>query len=138
MLRRLCVPLFLAILLMAALVQGAAAEPSHPANNWFPFTIDCEGQLVDVLVTGGGGPKNEPIVPAKVVGSTSVFNIRAFDEIVEITPPRGPTETFRLNESKGHLRGDEVTCQIDDTKTFPEGVFHVVGTVTGFFTPRKP
>jgi hypothetical protein len=93
--------------------------------------------LVDVLVTGGGGPKNEPIVPAKVAGSTSVFNIRAFDEIVEFTPPGGPTETSRLNESKGHLRGDEVTCQVDDTKTFPDGVIHAVGTATGFFTPRN-
>jgi hypothetical protein len=61
----------------------------------------------------------------------------AFDEIVEFTPPGGPTEIFRLNESKGHLRGDEVTCLVDDTKTFPDGVVHVVGTVTGFFTPRK-
>jgi hypothetical protein len=30
-----------------------------------------------------------------------------------------------------------VTCQVDDTKTFPDGVIHIVGTVTGFFTPAS-
>jgi hypothetical protein len=54
-----------------------------------------------------------------------------------VTPPGGPTETVRLTESKGHPREDEVTCQVDDTKTFPDGVIHIVGTVTGFFTPAS-
>ena len=38
---------------------------------------------------------------------------------------------------QGNVRGDLVTCNIDDTETFPDGVIHVFGTVTGVFTPKS-
>jgi hypothetical protein len=53
MLRRLCVALVLGTLLLAALVQGAAADPSG-AKNSFAFTATCDGQQIDLAVNGNG------------------------------------------------------------------------------------
>jgi hypothetical protein len=76
-----------------------------------------------------------------VVGSTSVFQPLTIDEIIEITPPGGTTETIVFQATKpslhGNLPADMVTCQVNDTKTFPDAVVHIVGTVTGVFTPKS-
>ena len=131
MLRRLGVALVLGILMVAALVQGAAADPIN-AKNSFTFPATCDnGQTVQVVVNGNG-----EFSPAHVVGSTAVFVPQAFDLTFEFTSPGGPTESETDTSSKPNVHGDLVTCSFDVTQTFPEGgTVHLFGTVTGFFTP---
>ncbi|HLM23006.1 MAG TPA: hypothetical protein VK390_15995 [Propionibacteriaceae bacterium] len=140
MLRRLCMALTLGILMTAALVPVAYAEPSESSKNVFPFTIECDGQLIDIVFIGQIG-SGEVFAPAHVVGSTSVFQPLILDETIEFTPNGGTTETTTFQATKpslgGNVQGDLVTCHFDDTKTFPDGVVHVVGTVTGVFTPKS-
>jgi hypothetical protein len=140
MLRRLCMAITLGILMTAALVPVASAEPSRPGKNIFPFTIDCNGQLIDIVFTGQIG-RGEVFAPAHVVGSTSVFQPLIFDQIIEITPPGGTTETIVFQATKPNLQGnlpaEMVTCHVDDTKTFPDAVIHVVGSASGVFTPKS-
>ena len=140
MLRRLCMALILGILMAAVLVPVASAEPSRPGKNVFPFTVECDGQVIDVVVTGQIG-RGEVFAPSHVVGSTSVFQPLIIDETIEFTPNGGTTETTPFQATKpslrGNVQGDLVTCDVDDTKTFPDGVFHVFGTVTGVFTPKS-
>jgi hypothetical protein len=63
------------------------------------------------------------------------------DEIIEITPSGGTTETILFQATKPNLQGnlpaERVTCSYDDTKTFPDAVIHVVGFTTGVFTPKS-
>jgi hypothetical protein len=141
MLRRLCMALTLGILMTAALVPVAYAEPSESLKNVFPFTIECDGQLIDIVVIGQVSPKGEVFAPAHVVGSTSIFQPLIIDEIIEFTPTGGTTETIVFQATKPNLKGnlpaDLVTCHLDDTETFPDGVIHVFGTITGVFTPKS-
>ena len=132
MLRRLCVALTLGILLLAALAQGAAADPINAKNSLtFPATCD-DGQTIQVVVNGNGAWS-----PAHVVGSTAVFIPQAFDLTFEFTPTGGPTQTERDIRSKPNLHGDLVTCSFDVIQTFPDGVFRLFGTATGVFTPAS-
>jgi hypothetical protein len=133
MLRRLCVALTLGILMMAALVQGAAADPINAKNSFtFPATCD-DGQTVQVVVNGNG-----EFSPAHVVGSTAVFIPEAFNVTFEFTPPGGPTQSETDTSSKHNVHGDLVTCSFDVTQTFPEGgTIHLFGSATGFFTPAS-
>jgi hypothetical protein len=132
MLRRLCVALTLAILLLAALAQSAAADPIN-AKNSLTFPASCDnGQMVQVVVNGNG-----EFSPAHVVGSTAVFVPQAFDVTFEFTPPGGPTETMTDTSSKPNVHGDLVTCSFDTTQTFPFGTLHLFGSATGFFTPAS-
>jgi hypothetical protein len=132
MLRRLGVALVLGILMVAALVQGAAADPIN-AKNSFTFPATCDnGQTVQVVVNGNG-----EFSPAHVVGSTAVFVPQAFDLTFEFTPPGGPTESETDTSSKHNVHGDLVTCSIDTTQAFPIGTVHLFGTATGFFTPAS-
>jgi hypothetical protein len=132
MLRRLGVALVLGILMVAALVQGAAADPINAKNSLtFPATCD-NGQTVQVVVNGNG-----EFSPAHIVGSTAVFVPQAFDLTFEFTPPGGPTESETDTSSKHNVHGDLVTCSIDTTQTFPFGTLHLFGTATGFFTPAS-
>jgi hypothetical protein len=132
--------LTLGILMTAALFPVAYAEPSESLKNVFPFTIECDGQLIDIVVIGQIG-SGEVFAPAHVVGSTSVFQPLIIDETVEFTPNGGTTETTPFQATKpslgGKVQGDLVTCNVDDTETFPDGVIHVFGTVTGVFTPKS-
>jgi hypothetical protein len=129
--RRLCVTLVLGILMMAAVAQGAAADPIN-AKNATTFTADCNGQAVELVVNGAGN-----FTPAHVVGSTAVFVPEVFDLTFTFTPPGGPTETETFTAAKGNPKGD-VTCDINISETVPEeGTFTAVGTVSGFFTPRS-
>jgi hypothetical protein len=132
MLRRLWVALALGILLLAALVQGAAADPINAKNSLtFPVTCD-DGQTVQVVLNGNGA-----FTPAHVVGSTAVFIPQAFDVTFQFTPPGGPTQSETDTSSKPNVHGDLVTCSFDVTQTFPEGTFHLFGSATGFFTPAS-
>jgi hypothetical protein len=132
MLRRLCVVLTLGILLLAALAQGAAADPIN-AKNSLAFPASCDnGQTVQVVVNGNG-----EFSPAHVVGSTAVFIPQAFDLTFEFTPPGGPTETMTDTSSKPNVHGDLVTCSFDTTQSFPFGTLHLFGSATGFFTPAS-
>jgi hypothetical protein len=132
MLRRLCVTLTLGILMMAALAQGAAADPIN-AKNSFAFPAACDdGQTVQVVVNGNG-----EFTPAHVVGSTAVFIPQAFDVTFQFTPTGGTTQTETDTSSKPNVHGDLVTCSFDVSQTTPGGVFHLFGTATGFFTPAS-
>ena len=130
MLRRLCVALTLGILLLAALAQGAAADPIN-AKNAFAFTATCGGQQVDFVVIGGGA-----FAPGHVVGSTAVFIPEVLDLTFQFTLPGGPTQTETLTRAKANPQG-EVICSLDASETSPEAIFRVFGTVTGFFTPAS-
>jgi hypothetical protein len=132
MLRRLCVTLTLGILLLAALAQGAAADPIN-AKNSLTFPVTCDnGQTVQVVLNGNGA-----FTPAHVVGSTAVFIPQAFDVTFEFTPTGGPTQSETDTSSKPNVHGDLVTCSFDVTQTFPEGTFHLFGSATGFLTPAS-
>ena len=132
MLRRLCVALTLGILMLAALAQGAAADPINAKNSLtFPATCD-DGQTIQVVVNGNG-----EFTPAHVVGSSAVFIPQAFDVTFEFTLPGEPTQTETDTSSKPNVHGDLVTCSFDVTQTFPEGTVHLFGTATGVFTPAS-
>jgi hypothetical protein len=133
MLRRLGVALGLGILMMAALAQGAAADPINAKNSLtFPVTCD-DGQTVQIVLKGNGA-----FTPAHVVGSTAVFIPQAFDVTFEFTPPGGPTQSETDTSSKPNVHGDLVTCSFDVTQTFPEGgTIHLFGSATGFLTPAS-
>src|SRR5215216_6051083 len=100
MLRRLCVALTLGILMLAALAQGAAADPSG-AKNSLTFPADCGGQTVQFTVNGNGD-----FTPGHVVGSTAVFVLQAFDITFEFTPTGGETMSETNTGSKGNVHGD--------------------------------
>ena len=131
MLRRLCVALTLGILMLAALAQGAAADPINAKNN-FSFPADCGGQPVQFVLNGNGD-----FTPGHVVGSTSVFVVQSFNVTFEFTPTGGETMSETAARSKANVHGDLVTCTFDVTQTFPDGTFHFFGTATGFFTPAS-
>jgi hypothetical protein len=122
----------LGILLLTALVQGAAADPIN-AKNSFQFPATCDnGQTVQFVVNGNG-----EFTPGHVLGSTAVFIPQAFNITFQFTPPGGPTQTETDTASKHNVHGDLVTCSLDVTQTFPFGTVHVFGTATGFFTPAS-
>jgi hypothetical protein len=131
MLRRLCVALTFGILLLAALAQGAAADPTN-AKNRLAFTATCDGQQVDFVVNGNGD-----FTPGHVVGSTSIFVVEAFNLTIQFTPTGGQTMTQTATRSKGNVHGDLVTCSFDFSQISPEGTFRAFGTATGLFTPAS-
>jgi hypothetical protein len=132
MLRRLCVALTFGILMLAALAQGATADPIN-AKNSFTFPATCGGQTVQLVVNGNG-----EFTPAHVVGSTAVFIPEAFNVTFEFTLPGEPTQSETDTSAKPNVHGDLVTCSFDVTQTFPEGgTVHLFGSVTGFFTPAS-
>ena len=131
MLRRLCVALILGILMVAALAQGAAADPIN-AKNGLTFPATCDGQTVQFAVNGNGD-----FTPGHVVGSTAVFVLQSFEITFQFTPTGGEPMTETAARSKGNVHGDLVTCSFDVTQTFPDGTFHFFGMATGFFTPAS-
>ena len=132
MLRRLCVALTVGLLMLAALAQGAAADPIN-AKNSLTFPVTCDnGQAVQVVLNGNG-----EFTPAHVVGSTEVFIPQVFEVTFQFTPTGGTTQTETDTASKPNVHGELVTCSFDVTQTFPEGTFHLFGTATGFITPAS-
>lgn len=49
----------------------------------------------------------------------------------------GQTESKTDTSSHHHAHRALVTCSIDFTRANPFGIMHLVGTVTGFFTPAS-
>jgi hypothetical protein len=131
MLRRLCVALTLGILMLAALAQGAAADPINAKNN-VSFPADCGGQPVQFVLNGNGD-----FTAGHVVGSTTVYVVQSFNVTFEFTPTGGETMSETAARSKGNVHGDLVTCTFDVTQSVPDGTFHFFGTATGFFTPAS-
>jgi hypothetical protein len=131
MLRRLCVALTLGTLMMAALAQGAAADPINAKNNLI-FPATCDGQTVQFVVNGNGA-----FTPGHVVGSTAVFIPQVVDITLQFTPTGGETVTQTFTAAHPNVHGDVVTCTVDFTQTFPEGTSRLFGTATGFFTPAS-
>jgi hypothetical protein len=131
MLRRLCVALTLGILMLAALAQGAGADPINAKNN-FSFQADCGGQTVQFVLNGNGD-----FTPGHVVGSTTVYVVQSFNVTFEFTPTGGQTISETAARSKGNVHGDLVTCTFNVTQSVPDGTFHFFGTATGFFTPAS-
>src|SRR4051812_12002148 len=110
-----------------ALAQGAMADPVNAKQSQvIPASCD-NGQSYEVVVNGNG-----EFTPGHVVGSTSMFIPQAFDLTFEFTPTGGSPESETDTSAKHNVHGDVTTCSIDFTQTFPEGSFHLFGTVTGF------
>ena len=87
MLRRLCVALTLGILMMAALAQGAAADPSNPttvSRSRRPATGRRSSSPSAATATSR--------LARTLVGSTAVFVLQAFDITFQFTLPGEPTQ----------------------------------------------
>ena len=131
MLRRIGLALVLSAVAMGALAAAASADPVN-AKNALVVPANCGGQMVLAAVNGNG-----EFTPAHVVGRTSVFIPQAFNLTFEFTPPGGPTDSETDTSSHHHVHRHLVTCSIDFTNSTPGGTIHLVGTVTGFFTPAR-
>ena len=117
---------------MGALAAAASADPVN-ARNGLVLPADCDGHTVTVAVNGNG-----EFTPAHVVDGTAVFVPQAFDLTFEFTPTGGTTQSETDTSAKHNApRGDLVTCNIDFTQANPFGTMHLVGMVTGFFTPAR-
>jgi hypothetical protein len=115
-----------------ALAQGALADPVNAKNaQLIPASCD-NGQSYQVVVNGNG-----EFTPAHDLASTSVFVPQSFNLTFEFTPTGGETESETDTSAKHNVHGNLTTCSIDFTQTFPEGSFHLFGTVIGFFTPAS-
>jgi hypothetical protein len=113
-----------------ALAQGALADPVNAKNaQLIPASCD-NGQSYQVVVNGNG-----EFTPAHVIGTTSVFVPQSFNLTFVFTPTGGDPESETDTSAKHNVHGNLTTCSIDFTQTFPEGSFHLFGTVIGFFTP---
>ena len=134
MLRRVTVIALFAIVL-GVFAQTASADPVNAKNAGF-FTAVCGSTQLEVVVNGNG-----VFSPAHVIGSTSVFVPTAFNLTFTFTPSGGGApEVDTETSAKARQPADAVTCQLPaalNTVTFPDGIFTLEGTVTGFFTPNK-
>ena len=134
MLRRVTVIALFAIVL-GVFAQSASADPVNAKNAGF-FTAVCGSTQLQVVVNGNG-----VFTPAHVIGSTSVFVPTAFDLTFTFTPSGGGApEVDTETSAKARQPANAVTCQLPaalNTVTFPDGIFTLDGTVTGFFTPNK-
>jgi hypothetical protein len=133
MLRRVTVIALFAIVL-GVFAQTASADPVNAKNAGF-FTAVCGSTQLQVVVNGNG-----VFTPAHVIGSTSVFVPTAFNLTFTFTPSGGGAEVDTETSAKARQPADAVTCQLPaalNTVTFPDGIFTLDGTVTGFFTPNK-
>jgi hypothetical protein len=130
--RRLLLVLCASALACAALTATAGAAPVKSPQA-FVLPATCDGQEVEFAVVGEG-----TFSPGHVVGSTSVFLPYSFDLTFTFTPEGGgDPEVETEQETKPAPGTDLVTCDINFSESVPgEGTFTIVGTVTGFFTPR--
>jgi hypothetical protein len=130
--KRCCTTLALAAVGALALAQGALADPVNAKNaQLIPASCD-NGQSYQVVVNGNG-----EFTPGHDLASTSVFVPQSFNLTFEFTPTGGETESETDTSAKHNVHGNLTTCSIDFTQTFPEGSFHLFGTVIGFFTPAS-
>ena len=131
MLRQIGLALVLSAVGTGALAGAAFADPVH-AKNGLVLPANCGGLTFLAAVNGNG-----EFTPAHVVGRTAVFVPQAFDLTFEFTPTGGQTESDTDTSSHHHTHRGLVTCSIDFTQSNPFGTMHLVGTVTGFFTPAR-
>jgi hypothetical protein len=131
MLRRIGLAFVLSAVAMSALAGAASADPVN-AKNSLVLPARCGGQTVLAAVNGNG-----EFTPAHVVGRTAVFIPQAFDLTFEFTPTGGQLQSETDTSSHHHAHRALVTCSIDFTQSNPFGTMHLVGTVTGFFTPAS-
>lgn len=131
MLGRISLALVVSAVAMGALAGVASADPTH-AKNALVLPASCPGHPVTVAVNGNG-----EFTPAHVVDGTAVFIPQAFDLTFEFTPTGGPTESETDTSAHHHAHRNLVTCDIDFTQANPFGTIHLVGSVTGFFTPAR-
>ena len=131
MLGRISFALVVSAVAMSALAGAASADPAN-ARNSLVLPANCEGRTVTVAVNGNG-----EFTPAHVVDSTAVFIPQAFDLTFEFTPTGGTTQSETDTSAKHNAHGRLVTCNIDFTQANPFGTMHLVGSVTGFFTPAS-
>jgi hypothetical protein len=131
MLRRIGLALVLSAVAIGALAGVASADPVN-AKNGLLIPANCGGQTLMAAVNGNG-----EFTPAHVVGRTAVFVPQAFDLTFEFTPTGGQTQSDTDTSSHHHTHRGLVTCSINFTQTNPFGTMHLVGTVTGFFTPAR-
>jgi hypothetical protein len=133
MLRRLLIPVAAAASVAAAVVPIAAADPGN-AKNAAQIHAVCGAQTINVVVNGNG-----EFTPAHVVGSTAVFIPTKFDITFTFTPTGGSAMSDHDTSAKKGPLKNMTTCTIPMQTLFsgPEGTATIVGTVTGFFTPRS-
>jgi hypothetical protein len=132
MLKRCGTAVALVAIAVLALAPGAMADPVN-AKNALVIPASCDnGQSYQVAVNGNG-----EFTPGHVIGTSSVFIPEQFNITFEFTPTGGEAESETDTAAKHNVHGDVTTCSIDFTQTFPEGSFHLFGTVTGFFTPAS-
>ncbi|HEX2273867.1 MAG TPA: hypothetical protein VHG90_08340 [Acidimicrobiales bacterium] len=142
--------------LVGALVAGglaaglfgvpASADPVKSENATIIPLVCDNGQTYQVVVTGSGH-----FTPAHVIGSNAIFVPVAFGNITGTAVPSGAPAFFEPSSTKGQSakNKDLTTCTFETTfPVSPEEVeefglpagttaVHVVGTVTGFFTPAR-
>jgi hypothetical protein len=133
MLRRLIIAVVSAAFVAATIVSVAAADPGN-AKNATQIHAVCGAQTINVVVNGNG-----EFTPAHVVGSTAVFIPTKFDITFTFTPTGGSAMSDHDTSSKKSPLKNTTTCTIPMQTLFagPEGTATIVGTVTGFFTPRS-
>ena len=131
MLRRIGLALVLSAVALGPLAAAASADPVN-AKNALVDPANCGGQPILAGVNGHG-----EFTPAHVVGRTAVFIPQAFDLTFEFTPTGGQTQSETDTTSHHHAHRNLVTCSINFTQANPFGTMHLVGTVTGFFTPAR-
>ena len=126
MFKRLSITLFSAVVAMALMAPGAAADPKGAT-----FTDKCDnGHTVELTFNGNGN-----FTPGHVVGSTATYVVQSLKATQVRTPREGPASTTHFSVSKPHIHGDLVTCTFDITRTSPEGTLHAFGTLVAFVTP---
>ena len=131
MLGRISFALVVSVVAMGVVAGAASADPVN-AKNALVLPASCPGGPVTVAVNGNG-----TFTAAHVIDDTSVFVPQAFDLTFEFTPTGGQTQSETDTAAKHNAHGDLVTCDIDFTQANPFGTMHIVGMVTGSFTPAS-
>jgi hypothetical protein len=127
MLMRVCAAVGSGILAVAAFAPSADADPKAEI-----IPITCDGQVVEVAVSGNGD-----FTPGHLVGGTAVYVVQSIDATFTFTPTEGEPQTEHLVRSKGNVKGDTVTCTFELSETAPEGTFTASGSVVVFITPKR-
>lgn len=121
--------LALAILGLQATTAGADPKPT------LDITLNCEGEIVDVVVAGNGD-----WTPAHDLNSTLVGVPIAFGEFSGVFTPTGGdpqpfTEPPFAKKNAPRTRNLIIDCSYTLSGAFPDGTFTGTGTVT-LMVPR--
>jgi hypothetical protein len=122
------------VLAFAVVVAPVAAADPVNAKNSTAITFVCDSETIDLVFNGNG-----QWAPAHVIDSTSVLVPTALDVVLTFTPPGGgPPSVDHAIVAKNANVQDTIECTIPLQTLFsgPEGTQTIVGSVTGFWTPR--